>query len=202
MLAARPQELELGLDLMLDSVPTSAPAAGDSSQRLLSAGMQEITHALLAPFNLNELLQTVLETLFRATPFDHVLLCTRDPRLGQMVARFGFGERIGEMIPCFRFSLKEQANVFRVALEHNADILIEDVNASTIASRIPEWLRRTTPAETFLILPLVLENKPIGCFYGERRRAHSLKPDAETLNLIKALRNQALLAIRQKQAAG
>ncbi|EEG08294.1 HDOD domain-containing protein [Pseudogulbenkiania ferrooxidans] len=197
--AARPQELEL--DLMLDFAAVPEPC-DDSSARRLSAGMQELTHALLGPFNLNELLQTVLETLFRATPFEHVLLCTRDPRLGQMVARSGFGERIGAMIPAFRFSLQESANVFCVALEHNADILIEDVNAPNIASRIPNWLRRATPAETFLILPLVLENKPIGCLYGERRHAHSLKPDAETLNLLKALRNQALLAIRQKQSAG
>lgn len=202
ILSSRPQELELALDLMLDTAPASTPLPGDSSQRLLSAGMQEITHALLAPFNLNELLQTVLETLFRAMPFEHVLLCTRDPRLGQMVARFGFGERIGEMIPCFRFSLQEPANVFRVALERNVDILIEDVNAPNIANRIPEWFRRITQAETFIILPLVLENRPIGCLYGERPRAHSLKPDAETLNLIKALRNQALLGIRQKQTAG
>ncbi|WP_024303266.1 HDOD domain-containing protein [Pseudogulbenkiania sp. MAI-1] len=199
VLSNRPLELEL--DLMLEPAAALEPASA-SSQRLLSAGIQEITHALLAPFNLNELLQTVLETLFRAMPFEHVLLCTRDPRLGQMVARFGFGERIGELIPCFRFSLQEPANVFRVALERNADILIEDVNAPNIAGRIPEWFRRTTPAETFLILPLVLENKPIGCLYGERQRAHSLKPDAETLNLLKALRNQALLAIRQKQAGG
>lgn len=175
-----------------DSAPLN-PAA------ILSAGVQDITNTLVGSFNLNDLLRITLETMYRGIGFERVIFCTRDAKRPQMVARFGFGGDIQQIIPRFSFDLGQTSDVFQLALARNADILIEDIDSNSISSRIPAWFRAALPARTFIVFPVVLDKKPIALFYGDKSEAHSLKIPAEQLNLLKTLRNQAILAIRQKQ---
>lgn len=178
-----------------DSAPLD-PAA------ILSAGVQDITNTLVGSFNLNDLLRMTLEAMYRGIGFERVVFCTRDTKRPAMVARFGFGVDIQQLTAKFSFDINQTSDVFQLALARNADILIEDIDADTIKARIPPWFRSLVPAKTFIVFPVVLDKKPIGMFYGDRTQAHSLKIPAEQLNLLKTLRNQAILAIRQKQYGG
>ncbi|WP_432720690.1 HDOD domain-containing protein [Jeongeupia wiesaeckerbachi] len=167
---------------------------------VLAAGVQDIANTLVGGFKLNDLLRMVLETMYRGIGFDRVLLCTRDPKRHMIVARFGFGGDIAAVIPGFRIELGAVMDVFQVALQRNADILIEDTDDATIRERIPAWHAQHLAAKTFIVLPLVLDKQVIGLLYGDRRAAGSLKIGNEELNLLKTLRNQALMAIRQAQS--
>lgn len=178
-----------------DSAPLD-PAA------ILSAGVQDITNTLVGGFNLNDLLRMTLETMYRGIGFERVIFCTRDTKRPQMIARFGFGVDIQQITAKFSFDVSQTSDVFQLALARNADILIEDVDAESIRARIPPWFRALVPAKTFIVFPVILDKKPIGLFYGDRTQAHSLRIPAEQLNLLKTLRNQAILAIRQKQIGG
>lgn len=178
------------------SVEDAAPL---DSAAILSAGVQDITNTLVGNYNLNDLLRMILETMFRGIGFERVLFCTKDLKQPRVVARFGFGPDIQKITARFSFDTMQTSDVFQLALARNADILIEDVDAASIKDRIPSWYREQLPAKTFIVFPLVLDKKPIGLFYADRSDAHSLKIPAEQLNLLKTLRNQALLAIRQKQ---
>jgi hypothetical protein len=89
-------------------------------------------------------------------------------------------------------------DVFQLALEKNVDLFIADTRADNIASRIPAWYREKINAQTFLLLPLVVNKKVIGLFYADRDSAGELTIEPEHLRLLKTLRNQAVLAIRQK----
>lgn len=175
-----------------DSAPLGATA-------ILSAGVQDITNTLVSGYNLNDLLRMTLETMFRGIGFEHVLFCTRDVKQSRIVARFGFGADIQSIIANFSFDARQTNDVFQLSLARNADILIENIDADTIKERIPAWYRSACSAKTFIIFPLVLDKKPIGIFYGDRSDAHSLKIPSDQLNMLKTLRNQAILAIRQKQ---
>ncbi|WP_287878243.1 HDOD domain-containing protein [Aquitalea sp.] len=166
---------------------------------LLSSGIQDITTTLLGNYQLNDLLRMILEIMYRAVGFDHVLLCTRDPRQNTLHARFGFGEDTAALLPQFKIDLQQQDNAFCIAMERNVDIFIEDASAPAISSHIPRWYRQLDLAQTFIIFPLVLEKRKIGFLYGDKKQAHSLPLRPDELNLLKTLRNQALLAIRQKQ---
>jgi len=167
---------------------------------LLSSGIQDITTTLLGNYQLNDLLRMILEIMYRAVGFDHVLLCTRDPRQNMLQARFGFGEGTAALLPQFKVDLQQQDNAFCIAMERNVDIFIEDASAAAISSHIPAWYRQLGLAQTFIIFPLVLEKRKIGFLYGDKKQAHSLPLHPDELNLLKTLRNQALLAIRQKQS--
>ena len=178
---------------------TSYLSSGPATTSLLSSGIQEVTSTLLGNYQLNDLLRMILEIMYRAVGFDHVVLCTKDPRQNMLQARFGFGENTAALLPVFKVDLQQQDNAFCIAMERNVDIFIEDANAAAISSHIPLWYRQLNLAQTFIIFPLVLEKRKIGFLYGDKKQAHSLPLRPDELNLLKTLRNQALLAIRQQQ---
>lgn len=186
-------ELTLGMALPVDTGKQLEPAA------ILTAGIQDITNTLVGEYNLNDLLRMTLEAMYRGVGFERVLFCTRDLKKPRMTARFGFGPDIQQIIAKFGFDTSATHDVFQLALARNADIMIEDIDADTISSRIPSWYRGSVPAKTFIVFPVVLDKKPIGMFYGDRTEAHALHVPTEHLSLLKTLRNQAILAIRQKQ---
>jgi HD-like signal output (HDOD) protein len=173
--------------------------APQDPESILSAGIQDVTNTLVEEFNLNDVLQMVLETMYRGMNFNRVLIFVRDSKANMMRARFGFGVDIDRVLVKLQFPVAFQPDVFHVALEKGVDIVIEDVTADNIASKIPAWHRETVQAQCFLLLPVSIHGRPIGLFYADMEAANSLKVTPRQLSLLRTLRNQAVLAIKQKQ---
>ncbi|WP_297574770.1 HDOD domain-containing protein, partial [uncultured Deefgea sp.] len=148
--------------IRLPAMPTPSTAAS------LAAGVQDITNTLVGEFKLNDVLRMILETMYRSVGFERVLFCTRDSKLAAMVARFGFGADIEQVLPQFQFKLEPAIDLFQWVLTQQADVLVEDINAKNIAERIPSWYRALLPAQTLIVFPLVLDKKTIGLFYGDK----------------------------------
>ena len=181
------------------AIAAAAPALDHTDAvATLTAGIQDITNTLVADFNLNDVLRIILETMYRGMGFSQVLLCTRDGRLNRLQARFGYGARIDGLLKDFGVPLDKPQDVFQLAVAKNVDLFIADTHAENIVSRIPAWYRDKVNAPTFLLLPLVIQNKAIGLFYADRDQAGELHIEPKQLRLLKTLRNQAILAIRQK----
>lgn len=178
----------------------SPPPAPDRPEVLeaLASCVQDVTETLVADFRLNDLLRMILETLFRSLAVDRVLIATRSVQRNAIVGRFGFGEHIEDFLARFALPLDETPDVFRVTLSKNADVLIEDVDSSSIRERIPAWFRQAGAGKTFLLMPVVIDKKIVGLFYADRAKPGSLRLGQKELALCKTLRNQAILAIRQK----
>ncbi|WP_047396603.1 serine/threonine protein kinase [Chitinibacter sp. ZOR0017] len=182
-------------------VSTTANGTLANPAAVLSAGIQDITSTLVGDYNLNDVLRMILETMYRSIGFDHVLFCTRDIKRGLMVARFGFGDDIEALQRQFSYPLAPVHDVFQLVMQKGADVLIEDIDAESISQRIPAWYRSASAAKSLIVFPVIIDKKPLGLFYADRLAAHSLQLPHEQLNLLKTLRNQAILAIRQKQFA-
>ncbi len=175
-----------------------AVAESVDPEAVLGAGIQDVTNTLVEDFNLNDLLLMVLETIYRGLRFKHALICIRDNKNNMMAARIGLGEGIEAMIPRFRFGLTFEPDVFHLALKEGADIVIEDVRAGGIATKIPGWYRSLGDAGSFILLPIVINKITVGLFYADMQEANSLKLSEKQLSLLRTLRNQAVLAIKQK----
>ena len=175
------------------------PDTGHEAEAILTAGFHDITTTLVGDYNLNDLLRIILETMYRGMGFDHVLLCTRDSSGQRMQARFGFGAESEKLLKIFSFPLGAASDVFQLVVEKNVDLFIADTNADNIRARIPEWHRQNVRAETFMLLPIAIEGKCVGLFYADCAKAGQLQIQPRHLNLLKTLRNQAVLAIRQKR---
>ena len=165
---------------------------------ILSAGIQDVTNSMMGDFNLNDILQMILETMYRGMGFNRALIMNRNNQQATMVARFGFGTGINEVIPRFRFPLQFMPDVFHLSIEKGLDISIADIYALNIADKIPDWYRDAVNAPCFILLPLILNGKAIGLFYADMLEAHSLNISQQQLSLLRTLRNQAVLAIKQK----
>jgi len=172
------------------------PEQGDA-QTILAAGIQDISNSLVEDASLNDILRITLETMYRAMGFSRVLLCLRDVKSNQMVGRFGFGVDAGEVVRGFRFSLGFSVDVFHASISKGLDIFISDVSDPKIRARIPEWYTRQVSAQTFVLFPLIIKGKPVALIYCDRERAGEIVIPEKELSLLKTLRNQALLAIKQ-----
>lgn len=190
--AARTEELPNPLDLPADE---SLESLQDPSS-VLAAGIQEISTTLVDDFRLNDILRTILETMFRAIGFRRVLLCTREAKTGLMQARYGFGVDAAEVAKRFKFELAARPDVFCAATDKGVDILIRDINDPLIAARIPTWYREVVPARSMLLLPINIRGKSVALIYADRDEADGIRIPEQELALLRTLRNQAILAIK------
>jgi serine/threonine protein kinase len=197
--------------LLSDVIP--AAAAGDpvvkhgveavsvtatvASEVILLAGIQEVSNALVSDFKLNDVLRITLETIYRAKGFKRVILCIREARSNSMLGRFGFGPDALEIARRFRFSLVFAPDIFHAALANGVDILISDTNDPKISARIPEWFRKAVAAETFVVFPLCIKGNAVAMIYADRALAGEIVISEKELSLLRTLRNQAVLAIKQ-----
>ncbi len=209
---ARPQTDSSGADGgdALDSVlaettivqgaPGSANAAQATlnSQAILTAGIQDITNTLVGTYELNDLLRMILETMYRGMGFTRVLLCVRDPAHNALRGRFGFGQEIDQLIKRgFNVSLAPTRDAFYAAISQGADIFIENIDGEKIREHIPGWYRKLVSARSLVLFPVMINKKPVGLFYADCDATRHLQLGSAELNLLKTLRNQAVLAIKQ-----
>ena len=204
-LPASPAKNQDGMDGMtrLDQAVTQSDGGELSAHLLdhdamLSAGIQDVTNSMVGDFKLNDILQMILETIYRGMGFNRALIMVRNNKQANMVAKFGFGPGINEMIPLFRFPLRFAPDVFHLSIEKGLDILVADIYALNISDKIPDWYRDVAYAPCFILLPLMLNGKAIGMFYADMSKANSLDISRQQLSLLRTLRNQAVLAIKQK----
>jgi serine/threonine protein kinase len=171
--------------------------AGGAAEAILMAGIQDISNTLVEDFKLNDVLRIILETMYRAKGFKRVILCIRDGRSNSMLGRFGFGPDAQEKAKRFNFPLAFTPDIFHAALSKNVDILITDTNDAKIAARIPDWFRKGIAAETFVIFPLCIKGNPVAMIYADCDNAGEIVIPEKELSLLRTLRNQAVLAIKQ-----
>ncbi len=174
----------------------AGPAAGDPNAILIE-GMQELTGMLLENAHPSALLQVLSELLYRSECFDNVIICTRDPGGKVMASRFGHGRQAGRLRQVFRIPLSFAPDVFHAVIDKGVDVMISDTTAGNIRSRIPDWYVRQVGAKSFLLLPMTLAKKTIALIYADRSSG-AMEISPQTMGLIKSLRNQTLLALRQR----
>lgn len=165
---------------------------------IIAHGIAEITSTMLEDYDLNDVLSMVLETMYRGMGFTRVLFCIHDVKNNSIIGRFGFGKDIDEIIPEFRFKLDGQNDILADAVRNNRDYIILDVNSSEHKNRVPAWLQKLTMPRSMVIYPVTLGKRCIGLIYADTDTSSPLV-STETLRFFKPLRNQATLAIHQKQ---
>ena len=171
----------------------------ETPEEILSKGVQEIAGALLEDFSLNDLLRMILEVMYRGMEFTTVLICIRNTKEPLMAGRFGFGPDISELIKGFQFRIDTKSeDVFNISLSEDQDVLINDAWDERISKRIPAWYRKLTASGSFILIPITVMKMPIGMIYADKEKADEIAVTPSMLRYIKTLRNQALLAIKQR----
>ena len=171
-----------------------------NASALLLTGVQDVSE-IMAPGNykLDSLIMLVLETYYNSLGFRFITLCLRDLKMNQYRARSSLGENNMDYQKAFSFPMTFSADVFHLALKRNADLLISDTSTAKIHTLIPQWHRDLFPDVcSFMVLPLVANNKPIGLFYANREAEAPEGIAADEIRLIKTLKGQALTAFNSR----
>jgi HD-like signal output (HDOD) protein len=196
----------LGLSTADGALAAAMPLPTLDTANVLTNGIQDITNTLLEPFKLNDVLLMILETMQRALECRRVLFCLRDPKSGALLGRMGLGEGADIVKAAFKIPLViapgSVPDLFTVVCLKNADMLIADASADTIANRLPDWFVQYVQAPTFLLLPLTMKRKGqpdmvVGLIYADKAHAGSLHLSEKELSLMRTLRNQAIMAFKQ-----
>jgi len=171
-------------------------AFNENADKALTDGIQDITNTLTGDYTINQIFQMILETIYRAFSGSRVVLCLKDKNTNCISARFGYGENVDQVIDKFSIPMAYQADVFHIAFKNNQDIRIENTQEENIKKRIPDWYHRDIGASSFTIFPVNINHSPIALIYIDSSQGNPISVSDSQLGLIKTLRNQAVLAIK------
>ena len=133
--------------------------------------------------------------LYRSLGFQFVTICVKDVQTNQFRARNSVGINHQDLQKGFVFSDSAALDLFSIALKRNVDLAISDATESKIRDAMPVWHRRLLPdTKSFMVLPLVLQNKPIGMIYADRPVVAREGITVREMKLIKALKENVLTA--------
>lgn len=192
--------LELHATQSLDADALAPQTKTNRVTDALSAGIQDITNAMVDDFKLADVLRMILETMYRAMDFDRIIFCMRDAKTETIVGRFGLGDGVDAFAKEFKIPLKSATpDLFSVVCIKGVDTMISDASEPRIQSRLSAWFVRGINAPAFLLLPLHVKNAPFGLIYADKTKKGALELDAKELALLRTLRNQAVMAFKQSR---
>ncbi len=172
-------------------------ANAPSPESILTVGIQDISQWLVDDsMKPGDILSAIAEIIYRALSARRVLVCLREGST-RMAARYGMGEGIEAAKSQLQFALGGR-DLFNLILAQDVDVLVSDASAEKIRKHLPEWFQQRFDAQSFIVFPLRSQGLPVAMIYAEAALANGIKPSPESLNLLRTLRNQALLAVRQK----
>jgi hypothetical protein len=204
--APREEPVPDSLPSVLQQATLDAPEADEglhasgkpkNAREQLLAGLQDVTQMRAAgSAKVNDVIFAVLETLYLSMGFRFATVCLKDVRSQQYRARVSFGDEHTANQAGFAFPLDSRRDIFHLAMENDADLMIEDAASPKIRDLLPSWHRALLPdARSFIVLPLIVNKVQVGLFYADRvRTAPEGVPPDET-SLIRALKNQVLAAL-------
>jgi HD-like signal output (HDOD) protein len=191
--------LGAGEDEEQGAYPSGKPK---NARDLLLAGVQDVTQMRASgQHKVNDVVLAVLETLYTALGFRFATVVLKDVRAGQYRARVSFGLTQARVQEGFTFPLapsgdKGARDLFYLAMENDADLMISDARSAKIRDLLPAWHKALLPdAHSFIVLPLVVGKVQLGLFYADRTgpAPEGVPPDETAL--IKALKGQVLAAL-------
>ena len=165
-------------------------------EKALSDGIQDITNTLTGDCTINQIMQMIMETIYRALEGSRVVLCLKDAKTASIRARFGYGDDIDAIVRNFSVPLAYHPDVFHIAFKNNVDIRIDDTQDPNIKAKIPDWYHSNINARSFTIFPIVVKHSPIALIYIDNGKDKPITISDTQLGLLKTLRNQAILAIK------
>ncbi len=168
-----------------------------NARELLLAGVQDVTQMRASGNSkVNELILAVLETLYRSMGFRFATVCLKDGKAGVYRARLAFGEDHAKRQEGFAFPMASSRDLFHLAMENDADLMIADTSTPKIRDLLPAWHRQLLPdARSFIVLPLVVGKAQLGLFYADRKAVAPEGVPPDETSLIKALKSQILVAL-------
>ncbi len=130
---------------------TPDPASPYPVADILARGVEDVTLAMVEGVPVNDILHSILETIYRALRAQRVLLCLKEASGDAVTGRIGIGHQGTQTARVFRAVLTSADDLFGAICRSGRDTLMRDIQAPQVASRLaPAPLERPhlAPAAT------------------------------------------------------
>lgn len=172
----------------------------ENPEAIFTNGIQDINHSIVSSFSLNDIVRIAIETIYRGMGASCVLFLVKDTKLPVMSIRFGFGNDIESLKNWFKIEVGSKNDIFNIAINKQTDYVVKDISAPDIMRMLPDWYKgKVSPSSFIIILPIIINAKPLGVFYIEGEKDSFKNVTKGMLNYLKILRDQTVLAVKQKQ---
>ncbi|WP_301103143.1 HDOD domain-containing protein [Propionivibrio sp.] len=121
-----------------------------------------------------EVIQQVLRLIHDKYNFDHTLICLPDSSSG-LIAIAGVGKNVSQVTAKFR-CYGPKPDLFRAIMARKTDMFIADICQPSYVKLIPEWYHEVIGARSFVMLPLLSEEKLLGMIYADYSELRSSAP--------------------------
>ncbi len=171
-----------------------------SAASLLLTGVQDLTEITASgKYKLSDLITLSLETFYNSLGFRFITLCLRDQENKCYRARSSLGSDYQVFQKGFVFPLAASNDLFHLAMKNNVDLVISDATITKVRSLLPEWhVKLLSDARSFIVLPLVVNEKRVGLFYADRQHEAPEGISSEEMRLIKTLKAQVVTALHSR----
>jgi HD-like signal output (HDOD) protein len=115
--------------------------------------------------DLNRVILTTLEAIYRGGPFERVVFCMMTPDGRSVRARFGLGTGVESLLESFAYDLTPRDGPVAVAMLRRQSLFVP-VDRDFTAQELR--FAQSLGAGCFGILPVVVAGKLIGCVYCDR----------------------------------
>lgn len=162
--------------------------------------VEEVNQALVGQEPINQVLLMILEGIFRGIRFDRVVFLLVNPQRTSITGRFGLGDGVEELIPVLHLPLKDNGNAFALAMEESRECLVNPYKHPGDRALMAENFWKISGSHTFLVVPLHVEQIPIGAFFVDRIDA-TLPISEEDRRRLRIFRDLTVIALRLTKKA-
>ncbi|MHB8068467.1 MAG: HDOD domain-containing protein [Desulfobaccales bacterium] len=180
--------------------PADHQAADLRKLQLLYQVMEEVNQALVSQAPINQVLLMVLEGIFRGIRFDRVIFLLVNPQRTWITGRFGLGVGVEELLPVLHLPLKASSNVFALAMEENREYLVNPYQNPGDRALMDVNFWAKSRSQTFLVVPLLVDQIPIGAFFVDRLDA-AQPISEEDRRRLRIFRDLSIIALRLSKKA-
>lgn len=157
--------------------------------------VEEVNQALVSQAPINQVLLMILEGIFRGIRFDRVIFSLVNPQRTHISGRFGLGEGVEELLPLLHLPLNANGNAFALALEERRECLVKPPGQPGDRSLMADKFWQISRNRSFLVVPLHVEQIPIGTFYVDRTNP-ALPISEEERRRLRIFRDLTIIALR------
>lgn len=130
--------------------------------------LQEISLHLFGNQDINTLFNMILEGLHRGIGFDRALLALCNPQKTRVTGRYSLGGDSQDMASHLDLPLDPEDNIFGKSFAELTPCFVQDTMSEAFRPLIPDVIRYTFRADSFVISPIHARGNIIGFFYADK----------------------------------
>jgi HD-like signal output (HDOD) protein len=181
--------------------PAPATASDAEGNRRLLSLLSRISEALTGAQGIHRVVQIATEGLRSALGARNTVYFARDDAASAFRPRAADGCDLAALRGRIAMPVQYAPDLFHAALARGADLHIADIATESVRTRLPAFLLPCFPGvRGFLLLPVMVDGRPMGFFYADRDQPGAPPPTPEQVDAIRLLRNQVVLALRTEPA--